>query len=291
MKLSDLEKYGFRSERDGEFKNLGFFEDGKPSQLVFIEDEKYLRDIDERLNITCVVTTPELALQIPTMGIIFSDIPRKTFYEIHNYLAKSDFYLKPFDCKIAGSSRIDSRACIATKSVQIGKRCEIEPNVVILPNTIIGDDVIIRAGSVIGTEGFQFVRLGTEVMRVAHAGGVKIGNRVEIQANTCVCKSIFGGFTQIGDDTKIDNLVHVAHGVTIGKRCFIVANSLIAGSAKIGDDVNIGASVTVAPQIVIGNGASVSIGSVVTKVVVLGQRVTGNFAIDHDKFIAHLKGM
>ena len=292
MELGNLEQHieHMEIERDGTFESLGFFEDGKPNQLVFIEDAKYLQQLNERTNITCVITTQELLSQIPhNIGMIGTDIPRRTFYDVHNYLAKSDFYSKPFDCKIAGTSKIDSKACIAMRSVQIGERCEIESDVVILPNATIGDDVIIRAGSVIGTEGFQFVRLGTKVMRIAHAGGVRIGDRVEIQSNSCICKSIFGGFTEIGDDTKIDNLVHIAHGVTIGKRCFIVANSLIAGSAKIGDDVNIGASVTVAPQVVVGDRASVSIGSVVTKDVPSGKRVTGNFAIDHDKFIADLK--
>jgi len=292
MKLSALKKL-VHVERDGKFQSLGFIEDGKPNQLVFIEDAKYLHQIDEKLNITCVVTTPELALQIPpSMGIIVSDIPRKTFYEVHNYLATSDFYWKPFDYRIASSSNIDSRAYVAMRSVQIGERCEIGPNVSILPDTIIGDDVIIRAGSVIGTEGFKFERLRTEMIRVTHAGGVRIGNRVEIQANCCISKALFGGFTQIGDDSKLDNLVHVAHGVIIGKRCFIAACAMIAGNAVIGDDVTIGPSVAISAYgIVVGDGASVTIGSVVTKDVSPGQRVTGNFAIDHDKYIAFLKGI
>jgi len=288
MELSGLILLRVHVTRDGEFNSLGFIEDGKPNQLVFVEDVKYLPQIDERKNITCVITTSELVSQIPpSVGIIVSDIPRKTFYEVHNYLAKLGFYWQSVNQSIASSSRIDSYVNMA--NVQIGERCEIEPNVTILPNTIIGDDVIIRTGSVIGAEGFQFARIGNEVIRVAHAGGVRIGDRVDILANTCICRSIFGGYTQIGDDTKIDNLVHVAHEVTIGKRCFIVAHSLIAGHVVIGDDVNIGASATISNNVTVGDGAIVSLGSVVTKDVPAGQRVTGNFAINHDKFLSHLK--
>ena len=124
---------------------------------------------------------------------------------------------------------------------------------------------------------------------MAHAGGVRLGDRVELQANTCVDRAIFGGFTEIGEDTKCDNLVHIAHNVKIGRRCLLAAQAMIAGSVTIGDDVWIGPSAAVLSEITIGDGAYVTIGSVVTRNVAPGQHVTGNFAIDHDKFIVFLK--
>jgi len=161
--------------------------------------------------------------------------------------------------------------------------------VTVLPHTIIGDEVILRAGSVIGAQGFEFKRIGESILPVAHAGGVRLSDRVEIQANSCVDRSIFGGFTEIGEDTKLDNFVHVAHNVKIGKRCLLAAHAMIAGSVTIGDDVWIGPSAAVSSEITIGDGAYVTLGSVVTRDVAAGQRVTGNFAIDHDKFIAFLR--
>jgi UDP-3-O-[3-hydroxymyristoyl] glucosamine N-acyltransferase len=277
--------------RDGEFRFLGLINYNNPKQLIFIEDSKYITMLLRKPNVSCVVTTEELIVQIPKdLGIAISKNPRKLFFEIHNYLAKySDFYLKSFNTEIASSSKIHPTAYIAEENVRIGERCEIGPKVSILEGSIIENDVIIRAGSVIGTEGFEFVHLGNEILPVIHAGGILLHNRIEIQANCCISKAVFGGFTELGEDTKLDNLVHIAHNVSIGKRCLIAASAMVAGSVKIGDDVWIGPSASISSEVEIGDKASITIGSVVTKNVEFGQRVTGNFAINHDKFITFLK--
>lgn len=294
MKLSEI-KYipeGY-IKKDGKFCSTGLITYNFPKLMVFVEDIKYLNALLSNENISCVVVSGEIARNIPTnYGIIISDKPRKTFYELHNYLAKnSDFYGNPFENEISSSSYIHPKAYIAEKSVIIGKGCYIGPNVSIFENTIIEDDVIIRSGSVIGTEGFEFKRIDNQIIPVTHAGGVLIHNNVEIQANSCVAKSVFGGFTEIGEYTKIDNLIHVAHNVKIGKRCLIAACTMIGGSANIGNDVWIGPSSSISSEITIEDGASITLGSVVTKDVSKGQKVTGNFAIDHDKFINFIKSI
>jgi UDP-3-O-[3-hydroxymyristoyl] glucosamine N-acyltransferase len=279
--------------RDGEFASLGFVTHNSPRQLVYIENSKYIPIMLKNLNISCVITTRELTSPIPQeLGIGISSNPRKLFYEIHNYLARdTDFYWKPFKTEIARSARIHSTAYIAERNVRISEGCEIGPKVSILENSNLENDVIIRAGSVIGTEGFEFNRIDKKVMPVIHVGGVILHSRVEIQGNTVVDKAVFQGFTEIGEDTKVDNLVHIAHNVRIGKRCLIIALAMIGGSVTIGDDVWIGPSASIAPGITIADGAFVSIGSVVTKDVARDQRVTGNFAIDHNKFIAFIKSI
>ena len=292
MRLSEIaNKIPVEIVRDGEFESLGLMTYDNPRQLGYIEDAKYLPALVTKPNVACVIGTQDLASLVPQrIGLAVSEIPRKAFFEIHNYLAQNtDFYWKSFDTKIAGTARIHPTAYVAQKNVRIGQRCEVGPNASILENSILKSDVIIRAGSVIGTEGFEFERIGEETMRVVHAGGVSIHRRVEIQANCCVSKAVFGGFTKIGEDTKLDNLVHVAHGVVIGKRCLLAACAMIAGSVTIGDDVWVGPSASISSEVVIGDGALVTIGSVVTKDVAPGQRVTGNFAIDHDRFIEFLK--
>ena len=292
MKLSQLrDKRSIEIARDGEFESLGILTHNRPRQLGFIEDAKCLPKLLAKSNIACVITNRELASSVPQeLGLAISEMPRRSFYSIHNYLARNtEFYWKPFENQIAGSAQIHPTAYIAPKNVRIGERCEVGPNVSILENSTLENDVIIRAGSVIGTEGFEFHRFGREVIAVNHAGGVTLHNKVEIQGNTAVDKGLFGGLTEVGEDTKVDNLVHIAHEVWIGKRCLIVALVLIAGSVTIGDDVWIGPSACIIPEINIGDGALISPGAVVTKDVAPGQRVTGNFAIDHDKFIAFLK--
>jgi UDP-3-O-[3-hydroxymyristoyl] glucosamine N-acyltransferase len=292
MKLSEMKDRGsIEIVIDGELESLGVITHNNLKQLVFIEDSKYLPTMLERPNISSVITTEDLVPSIPErLGIGISKNPRESFYEIHNYLAKNtDFYGKSFKTEIASSAKIHPTAYVVERNVCIGERCYVGQNVSILENSILEDNVIIRAGSVIGTEGFEFNRIDREIIPVIHAGGVLLHNRVEIQANCCVSKAVFGGFTEIGEDTKLDNLIHIAHNVIIGKRCLLAACAMLAGSAKIGDDVWIGPSASVSSGVEIGDGASITIGSVVTKNVAHGQRVTGNFAIDHDKFIAFLK--
>ncbi len=291
MKLTEIKNKGLIEVAvDGKFESLGLITSETPKMLTFIEEDKYLLLLLKNPNVSCVITTEELSSSIPDgLGVGVSKNPRKSFFEIHNYLAENtEFYGKPFDTEIVNSAKIHPTAYVAKKNVKIGERCYIGPNVSILENSILENDVIVRAGSVIGTEGFEFIHLDKEIMPVIHAGGVLIHNNVEIQGNSCIDKAVFG-FTEIGEYTKIDNLVHIAHNVKIGKRCLLIAHAMIGGSVVIGDDVWIGPSSSIVPEVKIGNGATISIGSVVTKDVAPGQRVTGNFAIDHDKFIAFLK--
>jgi UDP-3-O-[3-hydroxymyristoyl] glucosamine N-acyltransferase len=104
-----------------------------------------------------------------------------------------------------------------------------------------------------------------------------------------VDRALFGGFTEIGDDTVVDNLVQVAHGVSIGRRCRIVACAAVGGSSIIGNDVWIGPNAIISSAIRIGDGARVSLGSVVIRDVPPGGRVSGNFAIDHERFMKLFK--
>lgn len=290
MKLNDIKNIGnIEVIKNGEFESLGLVTYHMPKQFSFIEDSKYIAQL--KSNISCVITTKELMQDIPKRcGVALSENPRKSFFDIHNHLAKyTDFYCNDFETIIAKSSLIHPTAYISGKNVRIGEGCEIGPNVSILENSILENDVIIRTGSVIGTEGFEFKRFDEEIVPVVHAGGVLLRNKVEVQANCCISKSIFGGFTEIGENTKIDNLIHIAHNVIIGKRCLIAASAMVAGSVKIGDDVWVGPSVSISSGIEVGNNASLTIGSVVTKNVAPNQRVTGNFAIEHNKFINFLK--
>ncbi len=190
--------------------------------------------------------------------------------------------------KYGDGTEIHESALINEK-VTIGRKCVIGANVVIMNNTTIGDDVRIHPGAVIGSDGFQFRHVLGRLVRVPQLGGVEIHDGVEIQSNTCVDRGTGLVSTVIGKDTKIDNLVHIAHDVHIGERCLIAAQAMIAGETKIGNDVWIGPGAVISDKITIGDKSFITLGSVVTKDVSPGQHVTGNFAIDHGKFIENLK--
>jgi UDP-3-O-[3-hydroxymyristoyl] glucosamine N-acyltransferase len=292
MKLSEINIESVDVVRDGVFEFIGNITQNKSNQLSFIENEKYLTFLSLNSNISCILTTYKLAPLVPEgIGIIVSSNPKISFYLIHNYLAQNtDFYGKSSKTTIRESARIHPSAYVAREGVYIGENCSIGPKAIILKNTILEENVIVRAGSVIGTEGFRFERVGNEILPIYHMGGVLLHKRVEIQANSCVASAKFGGdFTEIGEDTKIDNLVHIAHNVKIGKRCLIAASAVVAGSTTIGDDVWIGPNACISNKLTVGDKAFITMGSVVTQNVDAGKKVTGNFAIDHNKFIESIK--
>jgi len=294
MELIELaDPLSIKISRNGIFESLGMITTPKHkvNMLAFLENQKFLKEFLSLKNVSCVIIAQELYNQIPEhLGLICSDNPRKLFYLIHNYLSNhTQFYWKDFESKIDRNAIIDSSAYVAPRNVIIGKNSIIEPNVSILERTIVGENVIIRAGSVIGSQGFEFKRVDNSILSVSHAGSVKIADHVEIQANCAISRGVFDDATEIDEYSKLDNLVHIAHGTKIGKRCLIAASAMIAGSTTIGNDVWIGPSACISNHISIGDRASISLGSVVVQNVENDQRVTGNFAINHRKFLRKFK--
>lgn len=295
MKLSDFVNKisNVKIYRDGEFDNLDFANSKlKTRILTFIDEERYISTLSD--GVTCIICNDKIAKILPVKYAIYlSDNPRLEFYLIHNYLSRnSNLYKKHYFQTIIGENCIISnKDNISNKNVVIGSNVNIEENSIIRENVCIGDNTIIRAGVVIGGEGFQFNKEGRTIF-IEHSGGVKIGKNVEVQYNTCIDKAMFPwDNTIICDETKIDNLVYVAHGVKIGKRCLIAANASICGSTVIGDDCWVGVSATISNGLIIGNNVSIKIGSVVTRNIEDGVSVSGNFAIEHSKFIEFIKSI
>jgi UDP-3-O-[3-hydroxymyristoyl] glucosamine N-acyltransferase len=106
--------------------------------------------------------------------------------------------------------------------------------VVIYPGARIGDRVTIHAGTVIGSDGYGYVFDQGRHLKMPQVGQVVIGNDVEIGANTAIDRGALGP-TTVGDGTKIDNLVHIAHNVTLGRHCLIMGQVGFAGSTELGD--------------------------------------------------------
>lgn len=145
---------------------------------------------------------------------------------------------------IGDGSSIGPGAFIGEGS-SMGGDCLIYPSVVVRENVVLGDRVIIHPGSVIGSDGFGYVQKDGRHHKIPQVGVVRIGNDVEIGANVTIDRATTGA-TVIGDGTKIDNLVQIAHNVTVGRNAIIVAQAGIAGSTEIGDGVMIGGQVGVA---------------------------------------------
>jgi len=160
-------------------------------------------------------------------------------------------------------------------NVSIGSGSVIGSCVFINDNVIIGKNCNIMHGSVIGSDGFGYEKdLDGSWFKIPHIGSVIIGDNVDIGANTCIDRGTIGN-TIIGNDVKIDNLVHIAHNVKVGDGSFIIANAMVAGSCEIGKFTWVAPSSSIREGISVGDGSIVGMGSVVTKSVQPNTTVMG----------------
>jgi UDP-3-O-[3-hydroxymyristoyl] glucosamine N-acyltransferase len=156
-------------------------------------------------------------------------------------------------------------------NVTVGNNCVIYPHVVLHDNTEIGNSVVIHSGSVLGTDGFGYMFIENRHHKIPQIGRVIVEDDVEIGANVTIDKARTGS-TRIGMGTKIDNLVHIAHNVTVGKNCVIVAQVGISGSVDVGDGVILAGQVGIKDHVTIGDGTIVA-----AKTGVIGDLPAGSF--------------
>ena len=161
-------------------------------------------------------------------------------------------------------------------AVVVGDGCEIEANVRIYDDVKIGNECRIKAGAVIGGEGFGFEKDGNgNRFRFPQIGGVVIGDHVEIGANTCIDRGALSD-TVIGDYTKINNLCHIAHNNQIGRNVIITGCVNISGSNIIEDNVWIAPNASIRGYVHLGEGCLVGMGAVVVKDSPAGESWVGN---------------
>jgi len=255
---------------------------------TFIDDTKYIRQLSK--NATMVVVTPEVAgrLDADKYGMIVTKNPRLLYFKLHNELVtrEENYVIKRVPSVVASSAKVSNMAYIAEENVVIGENVVIEPFVTIYPNVTIGDNTIIRSGCRIGGEGFEYKKENDHWLPVKHAGSVRIGKNVEVQNNSCIDKAVYPwDSTVLEDNVKVDNLVHIAHGVKIGEYTHILAQCNIAGRTVIGKSSWIGGNTTISNGLVIGDNVKIHLGSVVIQSLPDGANVSGNFARDHWYFM------
>ena len=288
MRLSDLATVvPLEIVRDGEFLSLGLLSGKNPAMLACLHDPARAGNWRTNESIACVLTTADLAPSVPEkFGVAVTPAPRERFLDAQRYLgAETDFYGRGFESEISHDAAIDSSAHVASRNVRIGEGCVVEAGAIILERVTLESGAVIRAGAVIGAEGFHPVPYGDGIRNMPHHGSVHVGKGVEIGSNSVICRSVFSNPTGIGDGTLIGPLVYVAHGVTLGRRCRIAASARICGSSVLGDGVTVGPNAVISNLVHVGDDATVSIGSVVVRNVGAGQRVTGHFAVEHQQFI------
>ena len=150
-----------------------------------------------------------------------------------------------------GNRTVIEAHCVVGGGSRLGDDCLLYPNVTIYHDIRIGNRVAIHAGSVIGSDGFGYVQDGAERLKIPQVGDVVIEDDVEIGANVTIDRATMDS-TLIKRGTKIDNLVQIAHNVTLGRNCIVIAQVGIAGSVQIGDNVTLAGQAGIADHLKIG---------------------------------------
>ena len=255
--------------------------------LTFLDDPRFASNINDNSFVKGVFISKEnVSLVSKNIEPIIVDDPRWFFFCVVNYLALTR---ERQPTQISPKASIHSTAHIADKGVIIEDDVTVEPGAKILADVTVRCGALIRAGAVLGGDGYEHKRTTKGILSVSHDGDCVIGTKAEVGVNTFVPKGFAYRPTLVGDESKLDAFVHFAHGAQCGRRCFIVAHAMIGGNVTMGDDVWVGPTASIANRIRIGDGAFITMGSVVTRDVGDGEKVTGNFAIPHGKFLANLK--
>lgn len=175
--------------------------------------------------------------------------------------------------------------CFLGRDAQVGAHCRLYPRVTLYAGASLGDGVILHAGAVIGSDGFGYVADAGVRWKFPQVGQVRIGNDVEVGANTTIDRGSLDR-TEISAGVKIDNLVHIAHNVQIGENTVIAAQTGISGSAVIGRDVAFGGQAGLGDHCLIEDGAVIGgqAGILPGKTIRSGQIVWGTPARPLQKF-------
>lgn len=199
-------------------------------------------------------------------------------------------------CVIRGGASIAAGACLVAR-VYVGEDCQVgegtvlHPGVYLGPRVMVGRRCVVQANTSIGAAGFGFVWSGSEHVHMPQVGGVVLGNRVEIGANSCVDAGTFRP-TEVGDNCLLDNHVQIGHNCKLGRFVILCGKVGISGSVTIGDGAIFAGSAGAAGHILVGAGARVGAKAAVTSDVPAGATYAGNPAVDfhlHQRMQVHLR--
>lgn len=288
------------SNNDISFDNVKPIEEANEKSLVWIKGKKENKqELVEKTLAKIIICDPNLLinkkLSKQKCFIIVSD-PKLTFLRIAEH-----FFVHKKKYGVHVSAIIDPEAEISPNSYigpltyigksKIGENTFIDGNCFIYDDVIIGNNVRVQAGTVIGSDGYGYQRNENMVFeKFPHIGGVVIEDNVDIGSNTCIDRGALGD-TIIKEGAKIDNLVHVAHNVVIGKHCAVIANAMLGGSVIIADYSWVAPSASILNQVSIGENVTVGMAAVVTKNIPDGETWAGVPARPLKEFIETQKAI
>ena len=310
MKLAELARVlgaTCHGDQDQEITGVEGIEQAGPGQLTFVANPKY----------TPFARTTKAGAVLVTEG--FEPIAAATLRTANPYLAFARaidvFHPAPqYPAGIHPTAVIDPSATIGEGAhigpyvvvgadVSIGQGATLLPHVVIYPKVKIGDyffahahsvvrescqlgdHVILQNGAIVGSDGYGFAKEdGGTWHKITQSGAVVLGDQVEIQANSCIDRASVGN-TEIARGTKVDNLVQVGHGSTVGENTLLCSQVGLAGSSHVGKNVVLAGQVGVVGHSLIGDGVIVTAQSGVPGDVAPGSVISGSPAFEHRRWM------
>lgn len=310
MKLIDIARAVGASLQNAapetEITGVAGIEEAGPQQLTFISNSKYAA-MAKSTRAAAILVSPDFpAGELP---VLRHPNPYHAFAQ-----ALELFYQPPkYEPGIHPTAVIDPKAKLGARAhigpyvvidsdVTIGDDAVLLAHVVIYRGAHIGDrffahahaqvreycelgnDVVLQNGVVIGADGFGFARDAQGWQKIVQSGIARLGDKVEVQANSCVDRASIGE-TRIGADTKIDNLVQVGHGCTVGEHTMLCSQVGVGGSSHVGNNVILAGQVGVAGHLTIGDGAVATAQTGIPSDVTAGATVSGTPAIENRQWL------
>lgn len=259
--------------------------------LVPLLRESAVADLTARSGVAGVVSTPDLADLVPAgLGLAVADAPLEALDDLHRRLHATPGRLwTDFPSEIDPTAVVHPSAVVPASNVRIGPRAQVRALAHVAERSVIGADACVHAGAIVGGDAYELVfRAGRQVLR-PQSGGVELGQGVQVMSGAVVTRAAFGGATRLDDRAVLDANVVVSHDARLGQDVRVGGGAWIGGRAVIGDRASLGPGCVVSNGIRVGDHAKVSMGAVVTRDVAAGAHVTGNFAVDHQRFLDNLR--
>lgn len=292
--------------QDRLIERLAPLETAGPAALAFVSHPKYAKLIDTT-QAAALIVSPALLSRAVTRGscvvhpdpyLYFARLTQwwrrrqqaQTAPSIHptacvapGALVATNVTLGPFVCVGEGvvvgeGSRLGPHCVLETGS-QVGRDCQLGAHVTVGADCILGDRCILHAGVVIGADGFGFAPHEGAWVKIEQLGAVRVGNDVEIGANSCVDRGALDD-TVLEDGVKLDNLVQIGHNVRVGRHTAMAGCAGVAGSAVIGEHCTVGGGAVVLGHLTLADHVHISAATVVTRSLLKPGQYSGVFPID-----------
>lgn len=250
-----------------------------------------VEDLISRSGVAGVIATPELAELVPKdLGLAISDAPLIVLDDLHRLLHATPRRLwTDFPSEIDPAAEIHPTAVVPVNNVRVGPRAQVRALAYVAERSILGADSCVHAGAIVGGDAYELVFRNDQQFLRPQSGGVELGRGVQIMSGSVVTRAAFGGATRLDDRTVLDANVVVSHDARVGQDVRVGGGAWIGGRVAIGDRASLGPGCVISNGLKVGADAKVSMGAVVTRDVADGAHVTGNFAIDHQRFLDNLR--